>query len=1379
MDDFDDEVSDDATLITHPETNANQFKEPSTLRDVPQSAKAPLIGSTVQYFGDYELLFEIARGGMGVVYKARQVRLNRVVALKMILAGQFAGSADVQRFQSEAEAAAQLDHPGIVPIFEVGEHGGHHFFSMGFVEGNSLAHEIADGPLPPREAAEIVRRIADAVQFAHEKGVVHRDLKPANILIDRDGVPRVTDFGLAKRIEGESNLTATGQILGTPSYMPPEQAAGRIDDVQEAADVYSLGAVLYATLTGRPPFQADNPLDTLMQVLDREPVTPRSLNPKVPLDLETICLKCLEKDRHRRYQSAHHLCAELQRFLNGEPILARPISRTARLGRWFQRNPVIGLLLTAIAISLVAGTTISTWFAIQSHHAAIAERDARKDAEEKQQLAERLVIEKTALADAERIANERINRINTRLTVEKSLLQMEQGKVTEGLHSLTDALDTADDDLQNIVRSNLALWSTKTPRLQADWESKSSVTQIKTFANERRVLLTQSRDQSSAGECRVWDAILGQQIGEPIVFNDSTESTRFNAAVLMSDFQTVVVATSQGVLQRWNVDNRSPVGEPIKLKVDNSGKSVASIDYLALSPDGMTLMAASRQKRIAWLLDAITLQLIAEPLVTKGWISGVGFSSDGALALLGIGGGEGYMQSGQLMLFDSKSGEPHGDPIKHPGRVTAFDASSESIIAIGGSDGTVAIWDLSKRLPIGVPVIHDTAVNQVLLSIDGTVLATADANGSIRFFDPKTGLPIMGELPQRVPLTAMVFLDKANQLLIATTDNRIRLWTLGRGWRPEYHWQLEGPALELVVKPEESIARVAWGTTVSGSGGLRTFDMNTQDATGPALPLGEKNSHLVISHDLNWVVNWQTQTADGKPNFAQQVELLNTADGSSRTINLGKAGVMPTTPFAAAMSARMIFDAQFSPDSRYLIVAALPLMGPQGRIWICDTKTAEVIGQPLPYTHTANAVVLAENLKSLQLRFDDTGERLLGVDITGIRVWDLATGKTLFTKRRTTGFIRDVLFSPDSNSIVAATENGDVSVFEFKPGTSDPEPILKLSHPSAVTILAFSPVSHLLATACTDRVVRLWDIRTGMMHGESLPHQNRVSQICFDPKGKMLAVACNNNIILWDLSTRQRIGPAIEHPASLSLFEFSSDAKFLLSSGADHVLKWWNLSESVKGNANQERAKIESFQVVDEKQKNDWEAMQRFVKFAPQDREFSWPWLQQELNLSDEQIARRNELEMEWIRKIYQWVKEAPSIHSVVPKVEAEIKEFRQRELRLLTNSQRIRWDQFIIQKHIWLHGPGVFTSNIKQLDPMEITIDQQKSLDAFVTNWRAEHPSASQLGGFAELITHRQSGVEEAVLLLTDQQRTKWDQLVGSTIDWKNLWPNIGTTKE
>jgi serine/threonine-protein kinase len=295
-------------------------------------------------FGDYEILSELGRGGMGVVYLARHVELQRQVALKMILTGQLASGDDVIRFQTEARAAAALNHPGIVPIHEVGQRDGCHFFSMGYVGGSNLASRTAAGPMAPDEAAAIVRAVAEAVHFAHNHGIIHRDLKPANILLDADGRPLVTDFGLAKRmpLEGTGTtvphgLTQTGAVMGTPSYMAPEQAAGRGEQVGYRSDIYALGAILYELLTGRPPFRAASTLETLMQVVDAPPAPPRLLNGAIPSDLEAVCLKCLEKSPADRYASAKELADDLGRFLDREAVTADR-GRASRLLRPWLRD---------------------------------------------------------------------------------------------------------------------------------------------------------------------------------------------------------------------------------------------------------------------------------------------------------------------------------------------------------------------------------------------------------------------------------------------------------------------------------------------------------------------------------------------------------------------------------------------------------------------------------------------------------------------------------------------------------------------------------------------------------------------------------------------------------------------------------------------------------------------------------------------------------------------------------------------------------------------------------------------------------------------------------------------------------------------------------
>jgi serine/threonine protein kinase/ABC-type amino acid transport substrate-binding protein len=317
---------------------------PECKEPLPKPAPLPLLPG-------YEILGMLGRGGMGVVYKARQVKLKRLVALKMILAGAHASAEELVRFRTEAEAAARLQHPNIVQVYEVGEHEGLPFFSLEFVKGGSLQARLAGMPQPPDNAARLTETLARAMHFAHQQGIVHRDLKPANVLLSADGVPKVTDFGLAKQLDAGAGQTQTGQVMGTPSYMAPEQAEGCVREIGPRTDVYSLGAILYEMLTGRPPFRATTRNDTLMQVRQREPERPRSLTPAVPRDLETICLKALAKVPAQRYPSARDLADDLARFLDRRPIRARPVGPLGTCWRWCRRNPTLaGLSATATAL---------------------------------------------------------------------------------------------------------------------------------------------------------------------------------------------------------------------------------------------------------------------------------------------------------------------------------------------------------------------------------------------------------------------------------------------------------------------------------------------------------------------------------------------------------------------------------------------------------------------------------------------------------------------------------------------------------------------------------------------------------------------------------------------------------------------------------------------------------------------------------------------------------------------------------------------------------------------------------------------------------------------------------------------------------------------
>jgi serine/threonine protein kinase len=389
------------TRVAPPETGG----PPSGRATMPAGA-APPEGARVP---GYQILEELGRGGMGVVYKARDLRLQRLVALKMILAGAHAGAIGLARFRAEAAAVAQLQHPNIVQIYDSGEHEGRPYFCLEFVEGGSLEQRLQEGPLPARGAAHLVETLARGMAVAHQAGIVHRDLKPANILLgaavasgssihghvsssstgspsndswSQSVVPKIADFGLAKRVDDQSGQTHSGAVLGTPSYMAPEQAEGKNREIGPATDVYALGAILYELLTGRPPFKAGNPIDTIRQVIEQEPVPPRALDPGVPRDLETICLKCLEKDPHKRYASAVALADDLHRFLINEPVRARPTPAWERAWKWGRRRPAIVALLGVSLLAVVGLVLFIVWHNVslqgQLDQARADEREARQ-----------------------------------------------------------------------------------------------------------------------------------------------------------------------------------------------------------------------------------------------------------------------------------------------------------------------------------------------------------------------------------------------------------------------------------------------------------------------------------------------------------------------------------------------------------------------------------------------------------------------------------------------------------------------------------------------------------------------------------------------------------------------------------------------------------------------------------------------------------------------------------------------------------------------------------------------------------------------------------------------------------------------------------------
>jgi WD40 repeat protein len=1021
----------------------------------------------------YEILGELGRGGMGVVYKARHRALNRLVALKMILAGGHAGPEQLARFRGEAEAVARLKHPNVVQVYDVGEAGGLPYFSLELVEGGSLDQKLAGTPLPPDDAACLVEKLARAMATAHAEGLVHRDLKPANVLLGSDGTPKITDFGLAKKLD-VPGVTASGAVMGTPSYMAPEQAGGKSREIGPACDVYALGAILYECLTGRPPFRAATKLDTLLQVLAEEPVPPRQLNARLPVDLETICLKCLQKEAARRYASAGELADDLRRYQEGRPILARPVGRWTRAAKWVRRNPAVAAMSAALVLLLallsVGGVvmTLNLRFALGQARDRQAEAEAAERGQREQTL-EALLAE----ARAKRYSGRVGQRFDTLAAVRKAV----------ALARELDKPAAVFAELRDLAVAALALPDFRVVARKWDGWPRGSF-----GLDFDPVALRLYARGDRAGNVSV------RRLADDAVVARLPGAGRARKIVFGADGRTLLLHdTKSGVLERWQI------GGPAPTKVATISTDVAQWRQ---SRDGRRLLALHPSPQGNWceVLDmpAGRPRFEYRSAIRDNTIGTLAALSPDGHWLAWVDGTYGSPQRNRVLLFDLDSDtKSPARTLLNPGNVASPVWHPDSrTLAIGNTNtNDVYVWDApsGRRLLTlgdqkgGAPVLGMSPSGQLLTSWSHWA-----GLGPV-FWHPHTGKLL---LRTSFPWSAATPVQDGRLYTASIEKTQIILRTVEPS--PVFRTLVPDPAgpprrdcRDVTIHPAGRLL------AVGHSNGVALFDLLTGLQVG-RLNLGwnlfarfDPSNGDLLTYGQRGLFRWPVRITPGEP----------------ETITVGPPRVL-------LQGGGTMANFDVSRDGKVIVVAN------RSETVVLRQKEKHLLAVLLgPLTDNRFVHLSPDGRWALTVRHDARRGAL----------WDARTGRQVGTvpvgTRGTSPHhsFYGTFFSPDGRWLTDGRRRRQVGTWKEGPGT----PVA--DGPGAV---AFSPDGALFVGQKNDEAVHLVDAASGktLVH-LGLPEQSRCWFAAFSPDGTqlLLQAADHHHVYAWDLRALRR------HLADLAL----------------------------------------------------------------------------------------------------------------------------------------------------------------------------------------------------------------------------------------------------